>query len=124
MKDDFSSYAAGFCISHLGVVSSLVDKLTLETYISKTEPELLQRNMQLLSFRQSGSGRRRGSLRERLHLKQLRDNGDMRRRLHFGARFLSVRGLLSGSGDPHRHLRGRILYLSACRTACMKDDFS
>jgi ribokinase len=36
-----ATYAAGFCISHLGVVSSLVDKLTLETYISKTEPELL-----------------------------------------------------------------------------------
>lgn len=37
-----ATYAAGFCISHLGAVSSLVDKLTLETYISKTEPELLQ----------------------------------------------------------------------------------
>lgn len=36
-----ATYAAGFCISHLGAVSSLVDKLTLETYIGKVEPELL-----------------------------------------------------------------------------------
>ena len=36
-----ANYAAGFCISHPGAASALVDKLTLETYISKLEPELL-----------------------------------------------------------------------------------
>lgn len=36
-----ANYAAGFCISHPGTVSALVDKLTLETYINKLEPELL-----------------------------------------------------------------------------------
>ena len=36
-----ANYAAGFCISHPGAASALVDKLTLETYISKMEPELL-----------------------------------------------------------------------------------
>ena len=36
-----ANYAAGFCISHPGTVSALVDRLTLETYINKLEPELL-----------------------------------------------------------------------------------
>ncbi|MDO4169966.1 MAG: PfkB family carbohydrate kinase [Lachnospiraceae bacterium] len=39
-----ASYAAGFCISRQGVVPALVDKNTLETHISKLEPELLKRN--------------------------------------------------------------------------------
>lgn len=41
-----ATYAAGFCISHLGAASSLVDKLTLETYIGKTEPELLSHGIE------------------------------------------------------------------------------
>lgn len=36
-----ANYAAGFCIAHPGTVTALVDKPTLETYISKAEPELL-----------------------------------------------------------------------------------
>lgn len=39
-----ANYAAGFCISHPGTVSALVDKQTLETYIAKLEPELLNHN--------------------------------------------------------------------------------
>ena len=34
-------YAAGFCVSRQGVVPALVDRNTLETHISKMEPELL-----------------------------------------------------------------------------------
>lgn len=37
-----ASYAAGFCISHRGVVPALVEKQTLESYIQKLEPNLLQ----------------------------------------------------------------------------------
>ncbi len=39
-----ASYAAGFCISRQGVVPALVDRNTLETYIRKVEPELLERS--------------------------------------------------------------------------------
>lgn len=38
-----AQYAAGFCISRAGVISALVDRQTLETYIFKEEPELLKR---------------------------------------------------------------------------------
>lgn len=37
-----ASYAAGFCISREGVSSALIDRASLETYIGKKEPELLQ----------------------------------------------------------------------------------
>lgn len=37
-----ASYAAGFCVSRQGVVPALVDRNTLETHISKLEPELLK----------------------------------------------------------------------------------
>lgn len=36
-----ATYAAGFCVSRQGVVPALVDRNTLETHISKVEPELL-----------------------------------------------------------------------------------
>ncbi len=36
-----ASYAAGFCISRQGVVSALVDRSTLETYITQHDPALL-----------------------------------------------------------------------------------
>lgn len=36
-----ASYAAGFCITHQGVIPALVDKSTLESYIRQKEPELL-----------------------------------------------------------------------------------
>lgn len=38
-----AQYAAGFCITREGVVPSLVDKNTLESYINQVEPELLQK---------------------------------------------------------------------------------
>lgn len=44
-----ANYAAGFCISHPGVVTALVDKLTLETYVNKLEPELLNRGNDILT---------------------------------------------------------------------------
>ncbi|MCI8770362.1 MAG: LacI family DNA-binding transcriptional regulator [Lachnospiraceae bacterium] len=37
-----ATYAAGFCISRKGVVPSLIDKNSLESYILQKEPELLQ----------------------------------------------------------------------------------
>lgn len=36
-----ATYAAGFCISREGVVPSLIDKTSLESYISQTNPALL-----------------------------------------------------------------------------------
>ncbi len=36
-----ASYAAGFCVSRQGVVSALVDRSTLETYIAQHDPALL-----------------------------------------------------------------------------------
>lgn len=36
-----ASYAAGFCVSRQGVVSALVDRSTLETYIAQHDPSLL-----------------------------------------------------------------------------------
>lgn len=39
-----ATYAAGFCVSRQGVVPALVDRNTLETHISKLEPELLEQN--------------------------------------------------------------------------------
>ena len=36
-----ASYAAGFCVSRQGVVSALVDRSTLETYITQHDPSLL-----------------------------------------------------------------------------------
>ena len=36
-----ASYAAGFCVSRQGTANALVDRNTLETYIAKQEPELL-----------------------------------------------------------------------------------
>lgn len=36
-----AGYAAGFSITRMGTVPALIDKNTLETYIRKTEPELL-----------------------------------------------------------------------------------
>jgi ribokinase len=36
-------YAAAFCVSKIGVINALVDKNTLENYIIKKEPSLLQR---------------------------------------------------------------------------------
>ncbi len=38
-----AQYAAAFCVSKIGVINALVDKNTLENYILKKEPELLQR---------------------------------------------------------------------------------
>lgn len=38
-----AQYAAGFCITREGVVPSLVDKNTLESYINQMEPELLEK---------------------------------------------------------------------------------
>ena len=43
MAAKIAQYAAGFCISRAGVISALVDRQTLETYIFKEEPELLKR---------------------------------------------------------------------------------
>jgi len=40
-----ATYAAGFCISRQGVMSSLADRYTLEMHIAKTEPELLQKQV-------------------------------------------------------------------------------
>lgn len=37
-----ATYAAGFCVSRQGVVPALVDRDTLESYIVKLEPELLE----------------------------------------------------------------------------------
>ncbi len=36
-----AAYAAGFCVSRQGVIPALIDRNSLETYISRTEPELL-----------------------------------------------------------------------------------
>ncbi len=36
-----AAYAAGFCVSRQGVVAALIDRNTLESYIRKMEPELL-----------------------------------------------------------------------------------
>ena len=44
-----ANYAAGFCISHPGVVTALADKLTLETYVNKLEPELLTHGSDILA---------------------------------------------------------------------------
>ncbi len=37
-----ATYAAGFCVSRQGVVPALIDKNSLETYIRRTEPEILK----------------------------------------------------------------------------------
>ncbi len=37
-----AAYAAGFCIARQGVVAALIDRNTLESYIRKMEPELLE----------------------------------------------------------------------------------
>ncbi|WP_333647914.1 PfkB family carbohydrate kinase [Lacrimispora sp.] len=36
-----AAYAAGFCVSRQGVIPALIDRNSLETYISRMEPELL-----------------------------------------------------------------------------------
>lgn len=36
-----ASYAAGFCVSRQGVIPALIDRISLETYIARKEPELL-----------------------------------------------------------------------------------
>lgn len=37
-----ATYAAGFCISREGVISALIDKSSLETYIKQKEPDLIR----------------------------------------------------------------------------------
>ena len=40
-----ATYAAGFCISRVGVSTALIDKLTLENYVRCIEPELLNKDL-------------------------------------------------------------------------------
>ena len=37
-----ATYAAGFCVSRQGVIPALIDKNSLETYIKRIEPDILQ----------------------------------------------------------------------------------
>lgn len=37
-----ATFAAGFCVSRQGVIPALIDRNSLETYINRTEPELLR----------------------------------------------------------------------------------
>ncbi len=37
-----AAYAAGFCVSRQGVIPSLIDRNSLETYINRIEPELMK----------------------------------------------------------------------------------
>lgn len=37
-----ATYAAGFCVSRQGVIPALIDRISLETYINRVEPDLLK----------------------------------------------------------------------------------